>query len=460
MATIAETLADFTARTRLADVPAAVRRQAAHLLLDATGIAYAASTFDFARTTLDGLGAFEGGDCPVIACDRRLALRDAAMMNGVLVHGLDFDDTHLEGVVHASASCWPTALAIGWRLGCSGADVLLAYLLGMETAARLGAVAKGEMNQLGFHPTGVVAAFACALVAGRLHGLTVEQLVNAQGIALSLASGTREYSTNGAMTKRLHPGWAAVCGITAAQLARVGYTGPRTTYEGQFGLYATHLGGDRARWDLAAATRALGEVWETTRVAIKPHPACQLSIACIDAAIAAGRDPAFSAAAVAHIEAVVPPHAVKIVCEPLAERRRPASAYAAQFSIPFAVASGLLYGRCGLAELERHADPAVLAVAALVDYRVDPHTNYPIHFSGEVIVTLKDGRRIVRREPVNRGAADHPVSEEGIVAKFRDNMELAASPAHAERVLDALLGIERVPDTRTLAERLSERGTA
>jgi 2-methylcitrate dehydratase PrpD len=385
-------------------------------------------------------------------------VRDAALMNGVLVHGLDFDDTHLEGVVHASASCWPAALGMAWRGARSGADLLLAYIVGMEVAARLGAVAKGEMNQLGFHPTGVVAAFACALVAGRLQGLDAEALVNAQGIALSMAAGTREYSSNGAMTKRLHPGWAAVCGITAAQLARAGYTGPLTTYEGEFGLYATHLSRDRGRWDLAAATRALGDTWETAQVAIKPHPACQLSIACIDAAIAVGRDPAFSAGDVERIEAVVPPHAVKIVCEPLAERRRPANAYAAQFSIPFAVACGLLHGRCGLAELERYRDPALLALAAKVGYRVDPDTNYPQHFSGEVIVMLKDGRRLAHREPINRGAADHPVSDAGIVAKFRDNARLAATPEHIDRVAQAILGLEACADARDLARLLEQTG--
>lgn len=458
MPLIAETLAQFTCELALDVVPAAVRQRAAHLMLDATGIAYASSTFDFARMAFEALSTFEPGDCPVIGHARTLALRDAVTMNGILVHGLDFDDTHLEGVVHASASCFPTALGVAWQKQRSGADLLVAYIAGMEAAARLGSVARGELNQIGFHPTGIIAAFACALIAGKLEGLSREQLVHAQGIVLSMAAGTREYSTNGSMTKRLHPGWAAACGITAARLARSGYTGPLTTYEGQFGLYATHLGADLMRWDLGVATRGLGEIWETARVAIKPHPACQLSIACIDAAIAISRKHAIEARDVERIDALVPPHAVKIVCEPLAARRRPSSPYAAQFSIPFSVACGLIHGKAGLSELERYRDPDILALADRVHYSVDPHTGYPRHFSGEVIVTLKNGQRLAHREQVNRGAADNPVSDAGIVEKYNANAALALTARHIERVRELILGMQACSDARVIARALGERG--
>ena len=141
----------------------------------------------------------------------------------------------------------------------------------------------------------------------------------AQGIVLSMASGTREYSTDGAASKRLHPGWAGACGITAARLAATGFTGPRTAYEGRFGLYATHLqrGDD---WDLDAAVRGLGKDWEVEQVALKPFPACQLSIACIDAAIRLAREHRLDGANIRRVEARVPPHAVQIVCEPVARR--------------------------------------------------------------------------------------------------------------------------------------------
>lgn len=455
MPLISEQLADFAFDLTDGAIPEAVRRRAAHLMLDGAGIALASTTFDFAHQAIAALSTFEPGHCPVIGIAQTLALRDAVLANGILVHGLDFDDTHLVGVVHATASCFPTALGGAWAGHRSGSDLLTAYVIGMETAARLGAVARGEMNQIGFHPTGVIAAFACALIAGRLAGLTREQLVMAQGIALSMAAGTREYSSNGASTKRMHPGWAGVCGITAARLAASGFTGPRSTYEGKFGLFATHLGADTSKWDIAAATHALGSEWQTTQVAIKPFPACQLNISCIDAAIALAREHGIKAADVAHVEALIPPHAVSIVCEPVAERKRPTSSYGAQFSIQYAVACALSHKKFGLAELERYRDPEILALADKVDYRVDPDTGYPKHFSGEVIVTMKNGQRIAHREQVNLGAADNPVPDEGIVAKFIGNAQLAVGAQRAVALRDMILNIDAVTDARHCAQALS-----
>ncbi|HEY4295111.1 MAG TPA: MmgE/PrpD family protein [Paraburkholderia sp.] len=457
MTFIADSLAAFAADLAHDDIPAPVRRYAAHLMLDGVGIALASGTFDFAAQARGALATFEAGESPVIGQRQRLPLRDAVLLNGILVHGLDFDDTHLTSVVHVTSSCLPTALGAAVAAQCSGREMLSAYILGIETAARIGNIAAGELNQIGFHPTGVVAAFACALIAGKLEGASAEQLAMAQGIALSMAAGTREYSADGSSTKRMHPGWAGACGITAARLAKHGFSGPRSAYEGQFGFFATHLGADLGKWDMAAATRELGHVWESARVAIKPVPACQLSIACIDAAIALHRehrDHRISAEMIESVEALVPPHAVKIVCEPVERRRRPASRYAAQFSIQFQVACALLHGRFGLAELERFADPQILALADRVSYRVDPHTDYPKHFSGEVIVTLKDGRRLAHREPINRGAADNPLSEADIVAKFADNAALA-HVRNADALYDMIVGIDSLDSACALGDALA-----
>jgi 2-methylcitrate dehydratase PrpD len=456
--TIAETLAGFATNFRHDDIPEPVRDMARHLILDGVGIALAAATFDFARRTAAAMASFEAGDIPVIGLPGRFALRDAAMINGVLIHGLDYDDTHLVGVVHATASCFPATLAGAIHHRRSGRDILAAYVLGMEVSARLGMVARGEMNQVGFHPTGVVAAFGTAVAVGWLGGLDAQQITMAQGIVLSMAAGTREYSTDNSGSKRLHAGWAAVCGLTAAALARQGFTGPRTAYEGRFGLYATHLGLTAPSLDLPAATAGLGSVWETTQVAVKPYPACQLSIACIDAAVALWREGVIDPASVVHVETVVPPHAVQIVCEPAAAKLVPASGYATQFSLPFCVANALIHGRFGLADMERFEDAAVRALAAKVSYRVDHHTNYPKHFSGEVIVTLADGRVLSHREDINRGAADRPVTPPEIREKFYQNATLAVSHDRADAICAAILGIEEALDARQLAETLA--GTA
>ncbi len=455
MSFIAESLADFAVSLSSEAIPQYVRQRAAYLMLDAAGIAHASTTFEFARQAAGAVSTFEGGACPVIGLPMKLALRDAVLLNGILVHGLDFDDTHQAGVVHVSSSCFPAALGAAWAARRSGSEMLTAYVLGIEVAARLGAVARSELNQIGFHPTGVIAAFACALIAGKLEGLTRDQLVMAQGIVLSMAAGTREYSTDGSSTKRMHPGWAGVCGITAARLARAGFTGPRSAYEGQFGLYATHLGADRTQWDLPAALSGLGSKWETAEVGIKAFPICNLSIACVDVAIALVSQHPIVPAEVESIEVLVPPQSVKIICEPLAEKKRPAGSYAAQFSLPFVVACGLIHGKCGLAEIERYNDPDILALADKVRYRLDPLTGYPRHVSGEVIVTFRNGTRISHREQIHRGAAENPISDADIVEKFTANMMLASTPEHAERVRDTIINIDTLDDARNLADTLN-----
>jgi 2-methylcitrate dehydratase PrpD len=345
---VAEALARFTGALSFERIPPAVIARAKHLMLDAVGIALASTGFDFAHRTLTAMRGLAGeGDTPVIGFPALLPMRDAALVNGVLIHGLDYDDTHIGGVVHPTASLLPTVLAVGGRRRVSGAAALAAYVAGVEAAARLGAVARGGFHQVGFHPTGVIGAFACALAAGKLMGLSEEQLVMAQGITLSAAAGNLEWLEDGAWTKRFHPGWAANAGITAAALAQQGFIGPKRAYEGRFGLYASHLQQHYDPADLELATRGLGEVWELKQVAVKPFPACHFTHACADAAIALKHDHSLDPAAVEHVEALVPAEVVKTVCEPVANKQRPANAYDAQFSIP--------HRRCGIDPRPLHA---------------------------------------------------------------------------------------------------------
>lgn len=442
---ISETLAQFVHQLRYEDIPEQVRERAKDLMLDAIGIAFASTKFDFADKALAGLSFFGSGARTVIGMPTQLALRDAAVMNGVLIHGLDYDDTHLEGVVHASASCFSCAFGVAAQVNASGRDLITAYIAGLEAIARLGMVAKGGLHLNGLHPTGTIAAFASSLIAGKLMGLDAGQLVMAQGNALSTsASSSRQYSREGAWTKRLHPGWGAAAGITAAAMARGGFIGPRQVYEGEYSLYRTLVGSRYDECDLSLATKDLGVVWEAARVAIKPIPACHLVHACSDAAVALAGTHSITAANVQSIRALIPAQAVPIVCEPAAQRHRPLSSYAAQFSIYHAVAASLVRGKFGLAEMEPEVynDPAILALGDKVTYEVDPQSEYPKYFSGEVVITLKDGRELRHREHINRGAADRPIVREDIVIKYLDNAGMAIPRARAERVRDTVLAAD------------------
>lgn len=441
---IAQQLAAFACELRPSDIPEPVRERARHLILDAVGIACASTRYEFAQRSLAAAHALGSGPCPVIGLAAQLAPREAILLNGVLVHGLDYDDTHGPGVIHATASCLPTALVLAAHYGLPGEELLCAYIAGMEAATRIASVAQGGFHLRGYHPTGVVGAFAAALISGRLQGQAPSQLAMAQGIALSMAGGSLEFLEDGAWTKRLHPGWAGAAGFTAATLARHGITGPAAAYEGRHGLYRLCLGEAAEALDYGQATQGLGDVWELDQVAVKPLPACHFTHACADAATRLHGE-GVPLERITAIEAWVPAQTVGVVCEPVASKRRPKNSYEAQFSIHYAVASALVRGRFGLAEQEGAAlaDPQVLAVADKVEHRIDPASGFPRYYSGEVRITLDDGRVLSHREAINRGNAERPLSNADIIGKCRANILTAFSPARAEAVIAAVLGLER-----------------
>src|SRR5262249_37884895 len=432
-----------------------VRERAKHLMLDSVGIALASSKYPFAAVSLAAMAELGTGSAPVIGIGRRLAMRDAVLMNGILIHGLDFDDTHSRGIIHATSSSFPCALALADRDEKDGKALLTAYVVAMETSTRLGAVAKGGFHQVGFHPTGLIGAFGCTLAAARLLGLDAERATMAQGVTLSMASGSMEFLEDGSWTKRVHPGWAGVVGITAATLAKHGFVGPRGAYDGRFGLFASHLGKYFEQADLSLATESLGRSWQINEVAVKPIPACHFTHAAADAAAALRDAHGLALNDINRVRVLVPQEVVKTICEPVANKKNPANSYDAQFSLPYIVATGLAKGRFTLAELEEDAlnDRTVLDLAGRVDYEIDQGSTFPRHYTGEVIVETADGRTLGHREGINRGCADRPLNSDEIVAKFFDNAGRAVSRKTAERIRDAVLGCDKA-NARSVADAL------
>ena len=453
--TLSEKLARFALGLSYEQIPAAVVARAKHLILDSVGIALASTKYPFAAVSLAAMEELGSGASPVIGIGRKLALRDAVLMNGILVHGLDFDDTHSRGVIHGTSSSFPCALALTDRDDNDGKALLVAYVAAMEVATRLGAVAKGGFHQVGFHPTGLVGAFGCTLAAARILGLDVDQATMAQGITLSMASGSLEFLEDGSWTKRMHPGWAGVVGITAATLAKHGFVGPRGAYDGRFGLYASHLGKYFEQADFDLATESLGRSWQINEVAVKPIPACHFTHAAADAAAVLRKEHCLAAKDIRRVRVRVPQEVVKTVCEPVANKRNPANSYDAQFSIPYIVATGLTKGRFTLAELEDDAlnDKAVLDLASRVDYEIDEGSTFPRHYTGEVVVETADGRTLRHREGVNRGCADRPLSNDEVVSKFFDNADRAIPRRTAERIRDGVLSCDK-DNARALADAL------
>ncbi|MCB1755938.1 MAG: MmgE/PrpD family protein [Gammaproteobacteria bacterium] len=454
---ISEVLADFVIDTADQDIPAEVRTRALHHILDALGIAFASTRYDFAHRTLNAIRNLSGtGVTPVIGMATSLPPRDAAIVNGLLCHGLDFDDTHVTGVIHPTASLFPLVLSAASTVKASGSDVVTAYILGMEAAARLGSVAKGGFHQVGFHPTGVIGIFACTLAAGRLYKLNRKQLVMAQGIALSMASGSLEFLQDGAWNKRIHPGWAAASALTAVSLAREGFVGISKPYEGRFGLFNTYLGTESDSKDLSLATAGLGSQWELMGTAIKPFPACHFTHACIDSALHI-RKKLDDLDEIESITALVPQEVVKTVCEPVSNKKKPANSYEAQFSIPYAVAAALCNKRFTLQELDNEmiSDPGILTIASKVEYQTDPDSPFPKAYSGELVVTLKSGEKISHREHINRGVADRPLSNGEIADKFKETASLYLSQRALDEVKTTLLDLDKATSAKSLINTLS-----
>jgi 2-methylcitrate dehydratase PrpD len=455
-ATIAEQLAAFTDTVSLGDVPERVVERAKLHILDCLGIALASTTFEFAQRTANAISGLAGqGDYPAIGMALSLPLRDQVLLNGTLIHGLDYDDTHTAGVIHASASALATALGQALKCNASGGDLLVAYLVGVETAARIGAAAKGGFHVRGHHPTGLVGAFGATLAAGKLAGLPVRKLCDAQGIALSMAAGSLEFLSDGAWTKRMHPGWAGVAGITATALANEGFLGPAKTYEGRYGLLNLHLGAENNA-DLGLCTDGLGQVWELEQVGFKPYPACHFNHAFADAALAMRGD-GIAPDAVERITALIHPTPAQVVCEPLAQKQRPGNAYEAQFSIPYIVAQSLLRCRFTLDEFDPSAfiEESSLALAARVDWAEDPNTRFPHYYSGELVVQTRDGQTRRYREDVNRGSDANPLLASDIEAKFWANATRAVNRVRAERVYEAVMGLDKAADGWGLMDALA-----
>ena len=364
------------------------------------------------------------------------------MINGMLIHGLDFDDTHLASIVHPTAACLPTALTMGEALRADGRAMLVAYAAGMETAIRVGAAARGGFHHTGFHATGIVAHFSASVVAGRLLGLSAAEITAAQGIAASTASGVQVFLEEGAWTKRLHPGWAAVAGITAAHLAQNGFKAPTRPYEGRFGLFDTHLQHQAVPIDVPAELATLGTVWELAETAMKPYPVCHFIHGCADAAIELHAE--IAGVPISRVEALLPRDTMPIVAEPHAAKIRPANDYEGKFSAQFVVATCLLRGAFGLADLMPGAlsDPAILDLAARVACAIDPDSAFPKSFSGGVRVHLQDGRTLFRHVRVNSGAGERALDEAAVSKKFFGSAALTIPRDQAERIRDAVLTLE------------------
>jgi 2-methylcitrate dehydratase PrpD len=445
-ATGARRLVRFALEFRDEEIPAEVVGAAKLHLLDTLGCGLAASALGIAGEGR-ALAVADGGraDASAIGAERLLPAAAAAFANGMLCHGLDFDDTHADSVCHVSTVVVPAALAAGEAAGASGKEILSAVVVGNEVVARLGMAASGAFHARGFHPTAVCGVFGAASAASRLGRLESGDAVSALGLAGSFASGLFAYLEDGTATKPLHAGLAAQGGVRAAHLAALGAEGPPSVLEARFGLFRAFAGTDPTA--LAEQLADLGARWETPRIAFKAYPACHYVHGVLGAGTQVLAEHAPDPNTIREVEVIVPPGpAVTLVLEPAGEKAAPRTAYEAKFSLPYSVAALLVHGRIGVGSYVAGAiaDERVLALAARVRYRVEDFASAARAFPGGIRLTLDDGSVLQARLDFQQGAPENPLSEAAVVAKFRANAGLALAADRVEALADSVLRLDEL----------------
>lgn len=458
MANETRKLADFAAGLSYDTLPADVAARAKLLIFDTVGIALR-SRWD-AESTPSLIKAVEklgmaNGTATVIGDSGGYTPAGAALINGALAHSLDFDDTHARGSIHASAPIVPAALAAAEEAGAKGAQVIAAIVAGYEVQIRLSlALGPSDHYARGFHPTATCGAFGAAAASGNIMGLSADQMASAFGICLSQTSGSMQFLSDGAWTKRSHVGHAAMCGLMAATLAGEGFVGPAEAFEGKAGFLISHAPNP----DPEKAAADLGDVWETMEIAVKPYPSCRYGHAAMDALIALRTQHNLAADDIEAVEVGLPTTGWTIVGDPIADKQSPHSIIDGQFSMPFVAAAAIMEGGLGWDDYEPMlANDNIRAlckkVTAVPDARAE--AEYPTNLSAVVRVQSSKGAfeefvAVPKGEPGNFVTADELRAKfDGLVSPY---LEFDARDAFAE----GLLSLELATDITALL-RLSSR---
>lgn len=448
--TAAQTIAEWATSVTHDDIPEDVAEHAKLHFLDTIGCGYAASALGIAtegRTTM----VEQGGESQssVIGFDGALPAANAAFANGMICHGLDFDDTHADSVSHVSVVVCPAALATAEAQGASGAELLTAIVVGNEVVTRVGAAASGLFHARGFHPTAICGIFGGTAASSRLIGADAATTASALGIAGSFAGGLFAYLDDATATKPFHPAWAAHGSLLAARLAQLGGEGPTGVLEGRFGVYHAFVGASKGELPIEEQLSDLGSRWETPRIAYKPYPACHFIHGSLGAT--AGLSP-LDPDEIEDILVTIPEAGVALVLEPEDRKFAPRTVYEAKFSLQYSTAAMLVNGSAGLPAYsdEAIADKRVTDLAHRVRYETKEYATYPGAFPGGVKITMRDGSVHEADLPHQRGGPENPLSPDEVRAKFRENAGLALPEEAVESLEEAILSLEELDDVTGL----------
>ncbi|MDH5534956.1 MAG: MmgE/PrpD family protein [Betaproteobacteria bacterium] len=436
---ITHTLASYLVNAHYDDLPAAVRHEGCRALLNWLGCAIGGSRHETVNCALAAVRPYSGpAQAGVLGRSDRLDIMNAALVNGISSHVLDFDDTHARAI-HPSAPVLPALLAYAeWRT-VTGRDLLNAFVLGVEAEERVGLSVFPEHYDIGWHITGTAGVFGAASAVGRLLKLTEEQMRWALGIAATQSAGLREMF--GSMCKSLHPGRAAQSGMTAALLAERNFTASERAIEAPRGFANV----TSTRFDPKVITEGLGERYEILSNMYKPY-ACGLVVhAAIDGCIELAREHVLDPEEIVRVELTVS----ALVLE-LTAKRDPKSGLEGKFSVFHAAAVAIIHHAAGEAQFSDEVvrDPRV---AALRDRVVAFEDRTIGRTEARVTIVLKDGRQLSRHVAHALGTLARPMSDADLEAKFRS---LAGGILPEQRIaalIAACWSLESLLDTAEIA---------
>lgn len=444
------TLAEHVCRTTFADLPEAAVTATKRDILDTLGAMLGGSVApgiaELARLVRRWGGREES---TVLLLGLKAPAPQAALLNATMGHALDFDDTHdRAGNIHPGTSTLAASLAVAELCeAVSGRDVVLAVTLGLDVSCRLALAATVDR---GWHRTAAFGIFGATAAAGKLLGLSVEQMVNAFGIAYSQAAGNRQCIVDGALTKRLQAGQAASAAVFSALLAREGFTGAREVFAGRYGFFPMY---QPDGYDLSAITDGLGAMFRGVELSFKPYPCGRPHHAILDAALELYRTldlaTANAGAGIAEVIATTNPRTYSEQLSPDSQRRRPSQVVEAQFSVPFLVAAALVHGRVGIGEVAAVDDPRVLAVVDRL--RGVARDDAPEGWA-RLEVRCTDGRAASRETTSPSGSPEKPLSDVQLEAKFRDCAAHAVRPISSQVVGYALQLVEHLEEAADATE--------
>ncbi len=437
------TLAAYVADLKFADIPPEVLERAKALTLDFLGSAIRArrdaeSTPSMLKM-LEALALDGKGEATVFGDSKTWTPAVAALLNGALGHSLDFDDTHADSSLHASAPVVPAAFAVGELVGASGRDVLTAIVAGYEVCCRLGnALDPTSHYARGFHPTATAGTYGAAAAAAKLFKLSKEQIISAFGVSGSQAAGSLQFLVNGAWNKRYQVGAAAMNGVIAATLARNDFVGSSESVEGKHGLLVGYS--DNAHPDKAVA--GLGDIYETMKIGIKPYPSCRYTHAALDALIAMRREHNLTPDQIKKVEIGLHRNGITLTGD-AATKRHPTSIVGGQFSMFFTGAIALDQGHFGWDDYDRLGDSAIDKLAdkfdVVQDDRLEIGRTHP--FGARVSITTEDGVH----ERLYADPSGEPTSFPDAKAMQQKFLTLARPVLNgrADQLADAILTLER-----------------